>query len=44
MDEKPYADDFVLGFQHRKDAERFLEQLRGRLAEFGLELDRKSVV
>jgi RNA-directed DNA polymerase len=33
-----YADDFVLGFQHRKEAERFLEQLRGRLAEYGLEL------
>ena len=26
-----YADDFVLGFQHRKEAERFLEQLRERL-------------
>jgi RNA-directed DNA polymerase len=33
-----YADDFVLGFQHRKEAERFLEQLRGRLQEYGLEL------
>ena len=33
-----YADDFVLGFQHRKDAERFLEQLRGRMADYGLEL------
>jgi RNA-directed DNA polymerase len=33
-----YADDFVLGFQHRKEAERFLEQLRGRLADYGLEL------
>ncbi len=28
----------VLGFQHRQDAERFLEQLRKRLAKFGLEL------
>jgi len=28
----------VLGFQHRKDAERFLEQLRGRMADYGLEL------
>lgn len=33
-----YADDFVLGFQHRKEAERFLEQLRKRLADHGLEL------
>jgi group II intron reverse transcriptase/maturase len=33
-----YADDAVLGFQHREEAERFLEQLRERLAKFGLEL------
>jgi len=33
-----YADDAVLGFQHRKEAEQFLEQLRGRLGKFGLEL------
>ena len=33
-----YADDAVLGFQHRDDAERFLEQLRERMAKFGLEL------
>lgn len=33
-----YADDFVLGFQHRKKAESFLEQLRKRMAEYGLEL------
>ena len=33
-----YADDFVLGFEHRTEAERFLEQLRERLAKFGLEL------
>ena len=33
-----YADDAVLGFQHREDAERFLEQLRERLGKFGLEL------
>jgi len=33
-----YADDFVLGFQHRKEAERFVEQLRDRMAEYGLEL------
>jgi group II intron reverse transcriptase/maturase len=33
-----YADDAVLGFQHRDEAEQFLEQLRERLAKFGLEL------
>jgi retron-type reverse transcriptase len=34
-----YADDAVLGFQHRHEAERFLEQLRERLGKFGLELN-----
>ena len=33
-----YADDFVLGFQYRREAEQFLEQLRKRLADYGLEL------
>jgi len=33
-----YADDLVLGFQHRADAERFLSEFRDRLARFGLEL------
>jgi RNA-directed DNA polymerase len=33
-----YADDAVLGFEHREEAEQFLEQLRERLAKFGLEL------
>ena len=33
-----YADDAVLGFQHREEAEQFLEQLRERLRKFGLEL------
>ncbi len=33
-----YADDAVLGFQYREDAARFLEQLRGRVRKFGLEL------
>ncbi len=33
-----YADDFVMGFQHRSDAERFQVELRKRLAKFGLEL------
>jgi group II intron reverse transcriptase/maturase len=33
-----YADDFVVGFQHRSDAERFLGELRERFAKFDLEL------
>jgi RNA-directed DNA polymerase len=33
-----YADDAVLGFEHRKEAEQFLEELRERLAKFGLKL------
>lgn len=33
-----YADDFVVGFQHRHDAERFLEDLRARFQKFSLEL------
>jgi RNA-directed DNA polymerase len=33
-----FADDFIVGFEHREDAERFLDELRGRFAKFGLEL------
>jgi RNA-directed DNA polymerase len=33
-----YADDYIVGFEHREDAERFLAELRGRLAQFCLEL------
>jgi RNA-directed DNA polymerase len=33
-----YADDTIVGFQHRKDAEMFLGDLRERLAKFELEL------
>ena len=33
-----FADDFVVGFEHRADAERFLVELRERLAQFSLEL------
>jgi RNA-directed DNA polymerase len=33
-----YADDSIAGFQYRTDADRFLENLRERLAKFGLEL------
>ena len=34
-----WADDFVVGFEHREDAERFWAELRDRLARFGLELN-----
>jgi group II intron reverse transcriptase/maturase len=34
-----YADDFVGCFQFRDDAERFLQQLKERLAAFGLEIE-----
>jgi group II intron reverse transcriptase/maturase len=33
-----FADDFVVGFELRADAERFLVELRERLAQFSLEL------
>jgi len=33
-----YADDFIVGFQHKEEAERFMEDLRQRFAKFGLEL------
>ena len=33
-----FADDFVAGFEHQADAQRFLADLRERFAKFGLEL------
>ncbi len=33
-----YADDFVVGFQHREEAERYQRELKERLARFGLTL------
>jgi len=33
-----YADDFVIGFQHRNEAEQFLRALHERMAKFGLQL------
>ncbi len=33
-----FADDFIVGFEHRHEAEQFLSELRQRLARFGLEL------
>lgn len=33
-----YADDFIVGFEHKHQAERFLAELRERFARFGLTL------
>ena len=33
-----YVDDVVVGFEHRKDAERFLHALKERLGRFDLAL------
>ncbi len=33
-----YVDDFIVGFEHREEAERFLAELRDRFAQFGLTL------
>lgn len=33
-----YADDTIVGFQHQRDAERFLNDLKERLAQFALGL------
>jgi RNA-directed DNA polymerase len=37
-----YADDFVIGFQYRKEAEHFLQALRQRMSQFGLELHQEK--
>jgi len=33
-----FADDFIVGFEHQRDAQRFLTDLRERFAKFNLEL------
>jgi RNA-directed DNA polymerase len=33
-----YADDFIVGFQHERDARRFLDEMRERLEKFALTL------
>jgi RNA-directed DNA polymerase len=33
-----FADDFIVGFEHQQDAQRFLAELRDRFARFGLAL------
>jgi RNA-directed DNA polymerase len=37
-----YADDFVMGFQYKDDAERCLAELRERFAKFGLEVHQEK--
>jgi group II intron reverse transcriptase/maturase len=33
-----YADDFIVAFESRQDAEKFMQELRGRFSKFGLEV------
>jgi hypothetical protein len=33
-----YADDFIVGFQHESDAQRFLNEMREQLREFAVSL------
>ncbi|MBI1860328.1 MAG: group II intron reverse transcriptase/maturase [Deltaproteobacteria bacterium] len=33
-----YADDFIVAFESRQDAERFTQALRGRFSKFGIEV------
>lgn len=37
-----FADDFVVGFQYRHDAESFLAQMRERFAQFSLTLHKEK--
>jgi group II intron reverse transcriptase/maturase len=37
-----YADDFVMGFQHRDEAQRFLKELGDRLKKMGLSLNQEK--
>lgn len=37
-----YADDFIVGFQHKEDADRFHRELRERMAKFGLALNEEK--
>jgi len=37
-----YADDFVVTFQHKDEAERFMTELTNRLGKFGLELEQSK--
>ena len=37
-----YADDFVMGFQYRREAERFLGEMKERFDQYGLEIYREK--
>ena len=37
-----YADDVIVGFQQHEDAQRFREELVGRLQDFGLEMNEQK--
>lgn len=37
-----YADDFVMGFQDRREAERFLGEMKERFVQYGLEIHREK--
>jgi RNA-directed DNA polymerase len=37
-----FADDFVVNFQYRRDAEEFQKNLTDRLGKFGLELEEEK--
>ena len=37
-----YADDVVAAFEYKEDAERFLKELEGRLAKFGLRVNKEK--
>jgi RNA-directed DNA polymerase len=37
-----YADDAVIGFQHEREAEKFLKDLREQLGQYGLELNEEK--
>ena len=38
-----YADDYVVGFEHRDDAERFLGELKERFRGFELDLNTEKL-
>jgi RNA-directed DNA polymerase len=37
-----YADDFVMGFQNRREAERFLGEMKERFDQYGLEIHKEK--
>jgi len=37
-----YGDDFVMGFQYRHEAERFLKEMKERFAQYGLEIHKEK--